>query len=313
MSYGTRGSRKKTGANDPTIIPSTQPIGFLSKLPWKMGGTLRYKPSAADLQDHPLKHETTGNQNPETEPLLVSDDESDYGQRIVPRKRSGTSGSGDTSDSYRSRGDLFPSDAEGEEDAVPLDDEVTYDMVRNDRNSGKSGRSDKTRSSKGKRPAGKLASRNVSRTTLASNSSADSLQLRRTSSSLVMTPDAERVPSLKDLDVEEQQLGEEEDGEVARKKEAASQLAASMGIGVSPNSQSQDLYTIPEPKPVIAEDEVYPADEEAGNVPLSTIDASKTQPRDEDVAKEEEISGAVRRDSGQHELDFVPARLPHFG
>ncbi|KAG7145029.1 hypothetical protein HYQ46_006231, partial [Verticillium longisporum] len=59
MSYGTRGAgrRKASGELDPTIIPSTQPLGFLSKLPWKVGKTLRYKPSAADLQDHPGQHE----------------------------------------------------------------------------------------------------------------------------------------------------------------------------------------------------------------------------------------------------------------
>ncbi|EQL02372.1 hypothetical protein OCS_01915 [Ophiocordyceps sinensis CO18] len=116
MSYGTRGARRRTSDDDPTIIPSTQPIGFLGKLPWKLGGTLRYRPSAADLQDRPGKHGAA-----ETEPLLEPDDGSDYGaERRAPRQRSGTTGSGDTSDSYRSRGDIFPSDGEGEEDAVPL-------------------------------------------------------------------------------------------------------------------------------------------------------------------------------------------------
>lgn len=288
MSYGTRGARRKGSQNDPTIIPSTQPIGFLSKLPWKMGGTLRYKPSAADLQDHPGKHELAG--NTETEPLLVSDDESDYGQLIVPRKRSGTSGSGDTSDSFRSRGDLFPSDGEGEEDAVPLDDDVTYDMVRNDRSSGRSGRSDKTRSSKGKKPAGRLTSRTLSRTTLASNSSGDTLQLRRTSSSLPMTPDAENTPSMEDLHMEEQRLQQEEDEEVARKKEAASQLASSMGMELT--TQKPEIYTIPEPKPTIAEDEVYPSDEQNEQVPMSNMDSEATK---------------------RPGPEFVPARLPHFG
>ncbi|KAH8177078.1 hypothetical protein LIA77_02160 [Sarocladium implicatum] len=123
MSYGTRSGRRKASTDqDPTIIPSTHSIGFLGKLPWKMGGTLRYKPSAADLQDHPKSHGEG-----EAAPLLDSDSESDFGEIIVSRKRSGTTGSGDTSDSYRSRGDLFPSDGEGEEDAVPLDDDVTYD------------------------------------------------------------------------------------------------------------------------------------------------------------------------------------------
>ncbi|KAJ9630525.1 hypothetical protein H2203_001048 [Taxawa tesnikishii (nom. ined.)] len=64
MSYGTRrdksGRRKSAvqphdGGADPTIIPSTSYFGFLGKLTGKVGGKkgLRYKPSAADLQEHP--------------------------------------------------------------------------------------------------------------------------------------------------------------------------------------------------------------------------------------------------------------------
>ena len=79
----------------------------------------------------------------------IDDDYDDYFYREPPaknRKRSGTAGSGDTSDSFRSRGDLFPSDEEGEEDAVPLDDEeftIALDKVVDDRGS------NKTRSSSG--------------------------------------------------------------------------------------------------------------------------------------------------------------------
>lgn len=230
MSYGTRGvARRKTSrAEDPTIIPSTQPIGFLSKLPWKMGGTLRYKPSAADLQDHPGKH-VEG----ESTPLLADgrdedgddDDESDYGQVLrMPRQRSGTTGSGGTSDSYRSRGDLFPSDGEGEEDAIPLDDEVTYDMVRqDDRSSGK------TRTSKGKRraaPQGQLSgSRTVSKSTLGSPTSVASPGFER------MTPE---MDSMDDLHAQEESLRQQEDREVARKKLAAQRLASERGVPLDP-------------------------------------------------------------------------------
>ncbi len=304
MSYGTRGTRRKTSENDPTIIPSTQPIGFLSKLPWKMGGTLRYKPSAADLQDHPGKHENAD--NPETAPLLGGDDESDYGQLIVSRKRSGTTGSGGTggtSDSYRSRGDLFPSDGEGEEDAIVLDDDVTYDMVRNDRSSGKS---DRTRSSKGKRPAeggGFFASRTLSRTTLASNSSADTMPLQRSISSLAISPAAvERVPSLQDLQMEEQRLQDQEDQEVARKKEAAAQLAAQRGLAPT----NTDTYSIPEPKPVLSTNNVQtpPPVQQISHPPR---DATK-------AATSDEPRSAKSRQSSQTSQDeFVPARLPHFG
>ncbi|KAJ4148447.1 hypothetical protein LMH87_002915 [Akanthomyces muscarius] len=301
MSYGTRGTRRKASEHDPTIIPSTQPIGFLSKLPWKMGGTLRYKPSAADLQDHPGKHG-----NPETAPLLGSDDESDYGQLIVPRKRSGTTGSGGTggtSDSYRSRGDLFPSDGEGEEDAIVLDDDVTYDMVRNDRSSGKS---DRTRSSKGKRPAeggGFFAPRTLSRTTLASNSSADTMPLQRSISSLAISPAAiERVPSLQDLQMEEERLQSEEDQEIVRKKEAAAQLAAQLGL--SPTST--DPYSTAEPKPLLSTNNVQ--------IPPPAQQVAQQTRDPKSAATSEEQRKSKSRQSSQTTLDgFVPARLPHFG
>ncbi|PHH78902.1 hypothetical protein CDD82_2774 [Ophiocordyceps australis] len=222
MSYGTRGgaARRKASESDPTIIPSTQPIGFLSKLPWKLGGTLRYKPSAADLQDRPGRAH-------EAEPLLGSDDgdsssSSDYGAEVRgPRQRSGTTGSGDTSDSYRSRGDIFPSDGEGEEDAVQLDDEVTYEMVRNDHSSGKSGR---TRSSKakGKRRADGLSgSSTVSRTTLRSASSNEAPQLERFAKCIAAAPDADGVQR---RHRDEGRLQQQEDEEVARKKEIAARL-----------------------------------------------------------------------------------------
>ncbi|EQL02371.1 hypothetical protein G6O67_006774 [Ophiocordyceps sinensis] len=215
MSYGTRGARRRTSDDDPTIIPSTQPIGFLGKLPWKLGGTLRYRPSAADLQDRPGKHGAA-----ETEPLLEPDDGSDYGaERRAPRQRSGTTGSGDTSDSYRSRGDIFPSDGEGEEDAVPLDDEVTYDMIRKDDRS--SGRSGTTRSSKGKWPEeGLSGSRTVSRTTLGSVTSTDSPAMDRTSKSVTLAAGAEHEPPLDDDEgLEDDQLQQEALEEMARNKE----------------------------------------------------------------------------------------------
>ncbi|KAH7165714.1 hypothetical protein EDB81DRAFT_262605 [Dactylonectria macrodidyma] len=313
MSYGTRGGRRKASEHDPTIIPSTQPIGFLSKLPWKMGGTLRYKPSAADLQDHPGRHAEG-----EVEPLLGSDDESDHGDLVVTRKRSGTTGSGDTSDSYRSRGDLFPSDGEGEEDAIPLDDEITYDMVRkDDRSSGR------TRS-KGKRPAsGFSMSRTVSRTTLGSARSRDSLRIpsrdslravhRSTSTSLPATPDVEDMPSLHDLQLEEHRLQQAEDEEVARKKAAAAQLAAEKGLG----GTSPALRSMPEPKPIVAEDEVYEAPPRH-EAPAEAIEAGdKPQILYESVEPDRvsEVLETPRGDTKRRpeETAFIPARLPHFG
>ncbi|KAM5344815.1 hypothetical protein ACJ41O_010677 [Fusarium nematophilum] len=309
MSYGTRGGRRKPSEDDdPTIIPSTQPIGFLSKLPWKMGGTLRYKPSAADLQDHPQRHGEG-----EAEPLLGSDDESDLGNLPVTRKRSGTTGSGDTSDSYRSRGDLFPSDGEGEEDAIPLDDEVTYDMVRkDDRSSGRSGGSGRSArgSSKGKRPAGGglAGSRTVSRTTLGSVPSRDSLRMGRWSTSHPATPDVEDVPSLHDLEREEHILQQAEDEEVARKKLAAAQLAAERGLGTSPNTQ--------EPKPEVAEDEVYRdvSTKDASEQPAQEFSGGLLQvpKRNERERPTRELQQSASGTKSPEKATFIPARLPNF-
>ncbi|CAG7565716.1 unnamed protein product [Fusarium equiseti] len=299
MSYGTKDRRRKPSMDDdPTVIPKTQPIGFLSKLPWKMGGTLRYKPSAADLQDHPQRHGTG-----ENEPLLHSDEDMDLNLDLpVTRKRSGTTGSGDTSDSYRSRGDLFPSDGEGEEDAVALDDEVTYDMVRKDDRSGRSGRT----SSKGKRPAG-LASRTVSRTTLASSTSNDNFRMERRSTSYSITPDAQETPTptLHDLEREEHMLQKEEDEAVERKKQAAAQLAAEKGL--TPRAEPRSFI---ERKPQVAEDDVY--------------EASPSKAACQHVEEVEDKLHVSKRGDSQRaksppddtespeKTDFVPARLPHF-
>ncbi|KAJ4256663.1 hypothetical protein NW762_008759 [Fusarium torreyae] len=303
MSYGTRDRRRKSSiGDDPTVIPKTQPIGFLSKLPWKMGGgTLRYKPSAADLQDNPQRHGEG-----ESEPLLHSDDGSDFVDLPVTRKRSGTTGSGDTSDSYRSRGDLFPSDGEGEEDAIPLDDEVTYDMVRKDDRSGRSGRA----SSKGKKPvSGMAGSRTVSRTTLGSVASKDEYRMERRATSFSITPEAEDTPSLHDLEREEQMLQREQDEEVERKKQAAAQLAAEKGL----TERRSGLQSVSDAKPEVAEDDVYEAspsktayqhiEEAEDKLPVPK------QRQSEQRARSPQPPGGT--DSPEKE-DFVPARLPHF-
>lgn len=314
MSYGTRGPRRKTTEQDPTIIPSTQPIGFLSKLPWKMGGTLRYKPSAADLQEHPGKHDHDhGYGLAESEPLLGPDTSSDYRPLHVARQRSGTTGSGDTSDSYRSRGDLFPSDGEGDEDAVPLDDEVTYDMIRKDDRS--SGKTSRTRSSKGKRPAEGLAtSRTVSRTTLGSSISGESPELDRTLRSLPVTPDVENVPSLEDLEREEERLRQEEEEEVARRKEAARQLAAQKGLGTDPGSHTRPGANadfsegVPEPEPLVHQQDINGQGPEDRGRRKPDDDTHTRTPAGDDVGRRGGETKAAPR-----EPVFHAARLPNFG
>ncbi|KHN94957.1 uncharacterized protein MAM_07184 [Metarhizium album ARSEF 1941] len=299
MSYGTRGMRRKASQGDSTIIPSTQPIGFLSKLPWKMGGTLRYKPSAADLQDHPGKHDAG-----ESAPLLGGDDESDYGEVLrMPRQRSGTTGSGETSDSYRSRGDLFPSDGEGEEDAVPLADDVTYDMVRRDGRSG-----GKTRSGKGKTPEGEFAasSRTVSRSTLGSTASSESREYERTAPP---TPGVANPPTMDDLLVEEARLQKQEDDELARRKAAAAQLASERGLGVDGQVRGFGEARMPD----VTMSEIYDLRDEAG--PLQDQDGQESPPRTR--GSRDQLMGSrgddAHESSSRSTSAFHAARLPRFG
>ncbi|KAF3914685.1 hypothetical protein AA313_de0205825 [Arthrobotrys entomopaga] len=130
----------RDGEQDPTIIPNTAALGFLSYFPWvRKRQQLRYKPSAADLQDHPGGYGGVGgefrenDEVEETEALLgvrrgSSDSNERGGRRSRSRRRgrSGTTSSGDTTDTFRSRADLFPS--EDEDDAVPLDDEFEINL-----------------------------------------------------------------------------------------------------------------------------------------------------------------------------------------
>ncbi|KAF2663193.1 hypothetical protein BT63DRAFT_129125 [Microthyrium microscopicum] len=111
-------------------IPSSSYFGFLDKLPWKIGAKgLKYRPSVADLQDNPGSRAFPLTE--EEEPLL--EDEEPETSHIVTkthkRSRSDTQGSGNTSDSFSSRGDIFPSDDEMA-DAVPLDDEFALQLER---------------------------------------------------------------------------------------------------------------------------------------------------------------------------------------
>jgi hypothetical protein len=102
--------------------------------------------------------------------------------------------------------------------------------------------------------------------------------------------------------MEENRLREEEDEEVARKKEAAKQLAQQKGLerGSPPMAGSEEA------KPEIAEDESYPP---------QTLDVLSAGSE----ADDELLEVAPRRDSSKtKEIDaqqkdtFVPARLPFF-
>lgn len=306
MSYGTRG-RKKGLEGDPTIIPSTNALGFLGRLPWKLGGTLRYKPSAADLQEHPGAHRSDYNGvGGEADALMgddLDDDTRDF-MRGHTRNRSSTQSSGETSDSFRSRGDLFPSD---EEDAVPLSDEFAMVLERRNTNSGTDDKSSgNTRSSKGKKPA---RSRNVSRTTQSSQTLRPKGGRGGSGTSLQTTPDFSApdmvaTSSIEDLQLEEERIRLEEDGEVERKRQAALRLAQERGL------HTEDLIesVSSEPKQVIETVEDAPTS-------LDEVEVAQTSetPSIQLVSQDDkELLG--RKDSDNDKgSNFIPARLPNFG
>ncbi|KAI0596745.1 hypothetical protein F4775DRAFT_563351 [Biscogniauxia sp. FL1348] len=305
MSYGTRGGRRKPSEQeDPTIIPSTAPLGFLARLPFKIGGTLRYKPSAANLQEHPgaLRHELEG----EHEPLLGASGDDDLHPDEIPaqnRKRSGTTGSGGTSDSFRSRGDLFPSDGEGDEDAIPLDDEFTMDLDHVDDRS-----SNMTKSSKGKRIAGYKTPRSVSRTT--TDSRRPSLRLSYHSPSNPQSPALLSAQAMEDLQMEEARLEREEEAMIEKKRLAAVGLALRRGL----SRENLAIESVPEAKSEIVEVDVV-------RVPEQAILDEVTD--DEEVDDDIRPRPAVHTHNEPHpstastakdtpDGQFVPARLPFF-
>jgi hypothetical protein len=302
MSYGTNRARRKSLDPDPTIIPSTNTLGFLGRLPFKLGGTLRYKPSAADLQDHP-GGSRSDYLSEEGQPLIPEDesDEDNGGGKGHRRQRSSTTSSGATSDSFRSRGDLFPSD--GEDDAIPLPDEFAMVLERrgtisnaDDKSSGK------TKSSKGKRPAGvRSLSRTLSRT---GHSSPSVLTLAgmRSNSEASTTPDIQspgiiNVPSMADLEHEEERIRLLEEAEVERKRQAASSLAVERGL-----QRGERTDGMSESKPPVVENIAEPIHE------IETFTSEDDRPPpfpDQQDKKEDEAE-----ESGSN--DFIPARLPHF-
>ena len=321
MSYGTRGPRRRPAddEDDPTVIPSTAPIWFLSKLPFKIRGTLRYKPSAANLRDHPGGPAHAADEH---EPLLGSDSEGEGGGRPAPltRKRSGTAGSGDTSSSYRSRGDLFPSDGEGDEDAVPLDDEFAVALDRvDDRSSGK------TRSSKGKRRAdSKALSRSLSRTTIASQHSGASLPRPPSNLSLSVEEEgAEDAPTPERLRREEERVQRAEDDEVERKRRAARRLAEERGLNrEDPEAadavdevkaevvQAAEVDEIPEAALSGPEEASRP--DGAAAAQSSGRPATEPEPEPELEPEPEPVPEPEPEPGSETEPEFIPARLPYF-
>ncbi|KAF7160550.1 hypothetical protein CNMCM5623_006171 [Aspergillus felis] len=238
MSYGTRGPRRKSSVlvpdnrNDPTVIPSSSFLGFLERFPWRLGARgLKYRPSAADLQEHP-----TGLRRhaPEDEPLMESAEETEEhdSSNKNGRYRSATQTSRETATSLSSRGDLIPSDEE--EDAVPLDDEFALAWVSR-RGTGLDSDdqlSDKVagikRSMSGTFSFGTSASR---------ESKKKKSRLRESRSS-----NKENTRDMVDLRKEEEQAELEEERDVARRRAAARRLAASRGLDQGKDKTSPSSY-----------------------------------------------------------------------
>ncbi|KAM4066505.1 hypothetical protein HRG_000602 [Hirsutella rhossiliensis] len=174
-------------------------------------------------------------------------------------------------------------------------------MIRKDDRS--SGRSGKTRSSKGKRPEeGLSGSRTVSRTTLGSATSTDSPVIDRTSKSLPPTPDADHAPPLDDdVDVEEEQLRQEEMDEMARDKEAF-MLSVSSERGLS----AQEAVPVPEQKPPPGEGETREPELRAP-ANRGGEAAADSHGEGEDLARRN------RNSLARGETAFQAARLPSFG
>ncbi|KAE8452429.1 hypothetical protein EG329_000331 [Mollisiaceae sp. DMI_Dod_QoI] len=315
MSYGTR-PRRKSLDPDPTVIPSTSALGFLGRLPFKLGGTLRYKPSAADLQEHPGGRGTEI-RGEEGEPLISDHSEGERdGAKGHTRNRSSTASSGETSDSFRSRGDLFPSD--GEDDAIPLDDEFAMVLERrmnitaaDDRSSGK------TRSSKGKRPSG---SRNLSRTlsrTTQSPQSRPRVGQRASSSSVpqaadISSPGVAEVPSLTELQLEEERVRHEEESEVERKRQAAAQLAMERGLHAGEGSEVTEAKVEPPAVYSIETAEATGPEERNGMAVDTAQDVHAPTEDSVPVSSPPVMTEADKENRPPTEEEFVPARLPHF-
>ena len=282
MSYGSRGRRlgpvhPSDTEQDPTLIPGSSYLGFLERLPWRIGArVLRYKPSAANLQENPggLRMSDAESQH------LLGDDSSPPRKRGHGRQRSGTQNSRSTTNSLSSRGDLIMSDEE--DDAVPLDDEFALELgrrtthVTSDQSSGKTG-------SSGRRPG---TSRRSTRTPSSKSPKSQRSSSRRNSTSRI-SPSVEQVdaPSMQELRREEEQIRKEEEMEIEQKREIAQRLALTKGLS---SADGRSATTEIKPDPVEDESEAPPMTEIPSPRPSSPVPTS--DPRNEESASQQQDS-----------------------
>lgn len=237
MSYGSRNRRKSTAVQgdpdrEPTVIPGSSYLGFLERLPWRIGSRkLRYKPSAADLQENPGGARI---RDVEAEPLIEEHDEdASRWQKGHGRSRSDTNASRSTTNSLSSRGDLIMSDEE--EDAVPLDDEFAVMLARRSTNLGSG---EDQSSAKSRTPTkGPEGSRRSTRSASSKSIKSPTSQNQRSASQRsveIMSPSAVRghpeTLTILDLKLQEEELEREEELEIQQKRAAAQRLAVRRGL-----------------------------------------------------------------------------------
>ncbi|KAK8185912.1 hypothetical protein BC567DRAFT_259226 [Phyllosticta citribraziliensis] len=332
MSYGARrgdktnhGRRKSAvpphdGGPDPTLIPTSSYFGFLSRLPWKVGGrALRYKPSAADLQDHPGQARRSIE---EEEPLIEDADEYPEYFNSGRRKRSRTTGSGHTADSLSSRGDILPSEDELD-DAVPIDDE--FSLVLERRNTGV-GHDDHSNSST-KALLGRMShGSRISTRTVSSKSTAES---RRKSAVAPPVDDKQtdaglsEVASMSDLKLEEARVQQQEEEVVERKRDAAMTLALKRGLKADdPVTASEGKFPTSSPTPssprtAIRHEPASPHSmpQSPAAVPFPTFESHQDLNAGSPTGAGRRPRASTprqRSESQGQEGDFIPAKLPHF-
>ncbi|KAJ5788328.1 hypothetical protein N7457_003318 [Penicillium paradoxum] len=267
MSYGTRNTRRRSTVHipdnraDPTVIPSSSLLGFLERFPWRFGARgVKYRPSAADLQEHPGARRYAH----EDEPLMeaMDDDAGRLSPDINGRHRSATQSSRATENSLSSRGDLFPSDEE--EDAVPLDDEFALAFGRrgtgleSDDQSGAKSEVIKSGS------ASSVGDASVDKKKRKKKRS----QRRSTSYSNAAFSQGASTPSMADLKTEEERAALVEEAAIARKRLAAHELALSRGL--DPRGSDKAATTSTNPSVMIK-------DEDKPNAPKRTLSESSSR------------------------------------
>lgn len=319
MGYGTSKSsrpRRKSavqphdGRPDPTILPHSSYFGFIDRLPWKVGSKgVRYKPSAADLQERPGAFRRDGG---EDHPLMEdSDEEGEHSRhKRHKRTRSDTTISGQTTDSLSSRGDLFPS--EDEDDAVPLDDEFAINLER--RTTGHD------ESSSGNPRSDKSAHRSRLSTRTASSKSAREM-VRKAIGQDLNASQSNDISIISDLRAEEAQLAREEEETIEKKRSAAQRLAFQHGLNPSSNGGKPETSHASSPPPVA--ELSSKSSLVTGTIPFPSFDPTRSsgqispvEERQDSVAETTKRDSAIAQETGQSkDLDsdtFVPAALPRF-